>query len=201
MTPLLILFFIHISCYWGMVYIYDDINSSDFSIAVKNSIKNQFCITLPVIYTFFNYYPIIYNNFLISVACFPILIITGDIYFYLSHRPLHSNLLWRFHKTHHRGTVCIAKSLDADIFEHFIGNLGSFSVGIILLYYMDFIFNIYALYLWTGISTINTCISHSNGNAPYDNNIHNIHHKFLKCNYGTGFYLLDRLFGSYKIHK
>ena len=199
MIQTLILFLIHITCYWGMVYTYDDISSNDFSIAVKNSIKNQFFITLPTIFILLNYYPVTYDNFLISFGGIPILIITGDIYFYLSHRPLHSKLLWRFHKTHHKGKVCIAKSLDADILEHLIGNLGSFAIGIILLHYLGFIFHIYILYLWVAISTINTCISHSNGNAPYDNGIHNIHHKFLKCNYGTGFYILDRLLGSYKM--
>jgi len=198
MIPTLILFLIHITCYWGMVYTYDDISSNDFSIAVKNSIKNQLCITLPTIFIFFNSYPITYNNFLISLGCIPILIVTCDIYFYLSHRPLHSKLLWQFHKTHHKGKVCVAKSLDADALEHFIGNLGSFAIGIILLQYLGFIFHIYILYLWVAISTINTCISHSNGNAPYDNEIHNIHHKLLKCNYGTGFYILDRLLGSYR---
>ena len=193
-----ILFLIHVICYWSMVYLYDNKEITGFTIAVKNSIINQVFITLPTIYIFLNSYPISYNNFLISIAGIPILIITGDIYFYLSHRPLHSKLLWYFHKTHHRGQVCIAKSLDADPFEHLIGNLGSFIIGIFIKHYLNFTFNIYMLYLWSALATINTCISHSNNMAPGDNNIHNIHHKLLKYNYGTGFYIMDRLFGSYK---
>ena len=48
------------------------------------------------------------------------------------------------------------------------------------------------------MATINVSISHSDSGSKYDNNIHNIHHKYLKYNYGTGFYIMDRLFNSYK---
>ena len=31
-----------------------------------------------------------------------------------------------------------------------------------------------------------------------DKGIHNIHHKYLKYNFGTGFYIMDRIMGTYK---
>jgi sterol desaturase/sphingolipid hydroxylase (fatty acid hydroxylase superfamily) len=192
------LFLTHISCYWIMVYIYDNKHQSDFKSGVFNSIKNQIFVTYPIINIIFRYYPINYYNFTFSLGYIPILIVIGDIYFYLSHRPLHSKLLWRFHKTHHRGMACCAKSLDADILEHLFGNIGSFVIGIFILYYFKIVINIYIVYGWTAVATINTCICHSAGKSKYDNKIHEVHHKYLKYNYGTGFYIMDRLFNSYK---
>ena len=194
-----ILFTIHFICYWSMVMLYDIDSLIHFADSVKYSLKNQIFSTWPLCHLLFYYYPIQSNNFFISLlAIFPV-IIAGDLYFYISHRPLHSQLLWKFHKTHHRGNVCVSKSLDADIIEHIFGNVGSFICGFILMQYFGFIYNIYVIYLWGAIATINTCISHSNNKCYYDNGIHYIHHKHLKCNYGTGLYIMDKLCGSYKL--
>ena len=85
-----IIFSLHLLGYWAMVYVYDKKDTADFNIAVKNSLRNQLFLTLPATYLFLQYYPINYTDFLISVAYLPILIISGDVYFYLSHRPLHT---------------------------------------------------------------------------------------------------------------
>jgi len=197
----IITFGLHFLSYWTMVYNYDTEFDKYYVTALRNSLRNQIFVTLPATALLFVWYPIEYNNFLYSVACLPVIIVCGDIYFYLSHRPLHSKYLWSFHKSHHRSKVCVAKSLDADIVEHLISNLGSFVAGFIVLYYFNFIVNIYVVHLWTVIATTNTCISHSAGRAPFDTGIHHIHHKSLKYNFGTGLYILDRIMGSYKIQK
>jgi len=185
-----------------MVYAYDikkqNIKISTLITPIKNSLRNQIFITLPTIFLFLQWYPIQHDNLLYSIASLPIIIISGDVYFYLSHRPLHTKYLWHLHKSHHQGTVCVAKSLDANMLEHLLGNLGSFAAGFLFLRYYNFIVNIYVVYLWVLISTINTCISHSGGEAPYDSKVHYLHHKLLKYNFGTGLYLIDRLVGSYK---
>ncbi len=191
----LIAFSIHFIIYWVMVVLYDDVYNIE---ACKNSLKNQFILTLPLSILFFNYYPIEYNNIFISFACIPFIIVTSDIYFYFTHIPLHSSLLWKYHKTHHHNTVSIAKSLDADPIEHSIGNLGSFIIGFIILQYFDIIFNIYIFNIWIIVSTLSTCISHSGKIILGDKGIHNIHHKYLKYNFGTGFYIMDRIMGTYK---
>ena len=198
----LIMFGLHILSYWGMVYAYDikkqNLKITPFIAAVKNSLRNQICVTLPATFLFLQWYPIQYDNLLYSIVSLPIIIISGDVYFYLSHRPLHTKYLWHLHKVHHQGKVCVAKSLDADILEHLLGNLGSFIAGFIFLRYFNFIVNIYVIYFSTLLATINTCISHSAGRAPFDSGIHHLHHKRLKYNFGTGLYLMDRLMGSYK---
>ena len=193
------IFLIHFICYWSMVYEYDkSVPPQIFWKSAKNSLKNQILYTLPSIYLLVNYYPIKYDNILLSFGYIPFLVVAGDCYFYITHRPLHTKILFNLHKSHHNGIVHVAKSLDADGIEHIVGNLGSFIIGILLFQYFGYIINIYVLEFWVGFSTINTCISHSNKNCLLDDGNHQTHHKYLKCNYGTGLYILDRCFGSYK---
>ena len=195
----LIFFFIHIICYWTMVFLYDkNVPIDDLKIAASSSLKNQLLYTLPSTVIFFNNYPIIYENFLSSFGYLPILIISSDCYFYITHRPMHSKWLYHMHKHHHTGTVCVAKSLDANALEHIIGNLGSFIIGVVCLWYFGVIINIYIVGGWVGFVTINTCISHSNFQCTIDSGNHLNHHKYLNCNYGFGLYLMDRLTGTYK---
>ena len=61
----LILFFIHVICYWTMVFLYDN-NMYDNSLAVSSSLKNQVLYTLPTTFIFSNIYPIHYDNFIDS---------------------------------------------------------------------------------------------------------------------------------------
>ncbi len=195
-------FLVHFVCYWLMVYLYDkNVTCNEFILLdtpVLLSLKNQFFYTYPTINILFRYYPVEYNNFVISILSIPFLVLTGDIYFYVTHRPLHTKWLFKYHKSHHKGRTRVAKSLDADALEHIVGNLGSFLCGILLLQYLGYIINIYVLSLWVGMATVNTCISHSTYNSKLDNGVHYIHHKTLRYNYGTGLYLMDRLAGTYK---
>ncbi len=195
-------FFIHFVCYWIMVYLYDKNVFYDWTIVldrpVRLSLKNQILYTYPTINLLFRYYPINYDNFLFSFSYLPILAVVGDIYFYITHRPLHTKMLFKYHQSHHTGKIRVAKALDGDGIEHIVGNLGSVISGILLLQYIGFIINIYILGLWVGIATITTCYSHSTYNCPLDDGLHYLHHRKLRCNYGTGLYLMDRLVGTYR---
>jgi len=193
-------FLIHFVCYWIMVYLYDkEIPTETFNKSALLSLKNQILYTYPTINLLFRYYPIKDDNFLLSFGYLPILAVTGDIYFYITHRPLHTKMLFKYHKSHHTGRIHVAKALDGDGIEHIVGNLGSVISGILLLQYIGFIINIYILGLWVGIATITTCYSHSKYRCPLDDGLHYLHHKRLRCNYGTGLYLMDRLVGTYRV--
>ena len=182
-----------------MVLLYDqNVPKRDLEIAAYSSLKNQLLYTFPTCVIFTNYYPLIYDNFLLSIPYVPLLIISSDVYFYLTHLPLHSKYLYHLHKHHHNGKICVAKSLDANFIEHIFGNLGSFLVGILALWYFNIIINIYVISGWIGMATISTCISHSNSNCFMDNGLHNNHHKYRNCNYGFGIYLMDRIMNTYK---
>ena len=192
-------FLIHFLCYWLMVFLYDtDIPDKTFYKSVLLSLKNQVIYTYPTINILFRYYPISYDNFLLSFGYLPILVVTGDIYFYISHRPLHTKWLYHLHKHHHTGSICVAKSLDANGLEHLFGNLGSFIIGVILLWHFGYIINIYIITSWVGLATINTCISHSNYQCHLDSGSHFLHHKYRQCNYGFGLYLMDHITGTFK---
>ena len=195
-------FLIHFICYWIMVYLYDKYVIYDWTIVldrpIRLSLKNQILYTYPTFNLLFRYYPISYDNFLFSFGYLPILAVVGDIYFYITHRPLHTKMLFKYHQSHHKGKIRVSKALDGDAVEHIVGNLGSVISGILLLQYIGFIINIYVLGLWVGIATITTCYAHSNYNCPLDDGLHYLHHKSLRCNYGTGLYIMDRLMGSYK---
>ena len=193
------MFSIHFSCYWGMVFKYDNESSyTSYLDATINSLKNQLLYTLPGSLLFFTCYPVKYDHLMLSFLDILPLIILSDMYFFLTHRMLHTRLFWKYHKAHHTNQVHVAKALDANLVEHVIGNLGSFAVPFFILQYCGVIVNIYVLYLWVAISTINTCISHSSKRILGDKGVHGIHHRSLKYNFGTGFYILDRLFGTYK---
>lgn len=193
------LFFVHFICYWLMVFIYDiDVPNEELREPIVSSLKNQVCYTLPLTVTFSNYYPIVYDNVLVSIACYPVLIVLSDFYFYVSHKPLHSRYLYNVHKHHHMGTLCVAKSLDANGIEHIMGNLGSFMFGIYVLWYLNIVINFYVLSSWVAFATINTCINHSNNKCCLDNGYHKLHHKYRNCNYGFGLYVIDKLMNTYK---
>jgi len=188
-------FLTHFISYWCMVVVYEDIIMLR---SVTASLKNQLTTTLPLSILLFMYYPIEYENLLLSIAFLPFIIIMSDIYFYCTHRPLHTALLWHYHKSHHRNKVIVSKSLDADMIEHIISNLGSFIVGFLVFQYFGFIFNIYIYHTWVVVSTVSTCSSHSGKKIMGDIGVHHNHHKYLNCNYGTGFYIVDRIMGTYR---
>lgn len=193
----LISFGIHFISYWYLVYLYDDFKIKDYDISVKNSLINQFVITLPTTYFFLEHYTINYNDLFLSLIILPILIICSDIYFYILHRILHHRYFWHFHKAHHKGELFIAKSLDSDIFEHLFVNLGSFVIGLLVFSYFHIYLNIYIFHLFVGIGTINTCISHSDKKHPCDNGLHQIHHKKLVYNYGFYPNIMDIFFNTF----
>ena len=194
-----IMFSIHFSCYWGLVFKYDNESSyTSYLDATINSLKNQLLYTLPGSLLFFTCYPVKYDHLMLSFLAILPLILLSDVYFFLTHRMLHTRLLWKYHKAHHTNQVHVAKALDANLAEHVIGNLGSFAVPFFILRHFGVTVHIYVLYLWVAISTINTCISHSSKRILGDKGVHEMHHRSLKYNFGTGFYILDRLFGTYK---
>jgi len=180
------MFLVHFACYWGMVFLYDE---TPLSIASLNSLKNQVLCTLPLSFVV----PTSVDTHWTQWFWGPFLcIVLSDVYFFCSHILLHK-FMWNHHKTHHSGKVHVAKSLDADLLEHLICNLGSFVFPFLFFTPGDAFVN-----FWSVASTINTCISHVGHPILGDCGIHLLHHKHLKWNYGTGFYMMDRLFGTYR---
>jgi len=219
MDQYIMMFLVHMTTYWlvgglftlGDIIIYNNLPFSEFikqykigkvdnryieytKIAGISSIKNQFFITLPLIYIFSKYIISNSNIFFLN-ECLKILfyILTGDIWFYTTHRMLHEiPFLYKLHKHHHRlALTCALAALDSNIIEHILV-VGSFIIGPYL--YKG---HILTLYFWIILATFNVVNSHC-GYFKYNNkhSRHNIHHKLLKYNYGNGFYLMDKAFGT-----
>lgn len=196
----LLIYFIHIFCYWFTSMYYDNYkrNYKLLKDSIRGSIYNQIFITFPFIYFNFKGYKFRSGreNIISSICLIPFLVVMADIYFYITHIFCHK-YLWFIHKYHHKGKNFAVKSLDAHMIEHILCNLVSIIIGLKILQLYNFYMNIYILCLWTAMTTINTCLTHT---EEYDKEgIHLVHHKYHNYNYGVGFYIMDRIFGTYKI--
>jgi sterol desaturase/sphingolipid hydroxylase (fatty acid hydroxylase superfamily) len=112
------------------------------------------------------------------VACFLIV----DVWFYLTHRALHSRLLYaRVHKVHHRFKAPTAvAAMYAHPLEYGIGNLGGVAAGIVLT-------NCHPLtaFAWTGFGVVSSTFGHS-GYSFFGAQNHDFHHQYFSYNFGVG---------------
>tara|TARA_R100001163_G_C5054758_1_gene191287 strand:+ start:639 stop:1460 length:822 start_codon:yes stop_codon:yes gene_type:complete len=134
------------------------------STAVKLSINDLWIwIVLSIIQLFMAY--------MLESACF-----------YYVHRMLHRPWWYkRVHKIHHEWRAPVAvRALYSHPFEHFAGNVLPVIVIPCLLG-----MNIYLIYLWITIGTINSLVAHS-GFKSITADSHDEHHKYFNCNYGLG---------------
>lgn len=193
----MLIFALHMTCYWGMVYVYDDPHHHPdcFWTSARSALRNQLLVTLPSVYLLGRWYPPDTAALWVSVAWLPLLVVTTDLYFYTLHRCLHSRWLWPYHRAHHTGRVRAVKALDADPLEHLVVNLGSFACGLVAGIYAGFTFHWWAVCMWAVVSTLNTCYSHC-PELDGEDGSHVLHHKHRACNYGVGLYVADRLLGS-----
>lgn len=114
-------------------------------------------------------------------------VVLADIIFTVTHRALHTPYLYSLHKEHHmHHSPNAADTFDAHPFEFIFGNVATAVLPMIL-----FPADVYTQYIWIGVATLNTILSHHH-DGP-----HTMHHRLLKCNYGQGLYLFDRLCGTY----
>lgn len=121
--------------------------------------------------------------------------LVAELYFYSIHRLLHITCN-QIHMQHHRSHLIVAASVyDSHIVEHLILNVGALFVPLLLLYSLDIRMPMAAFYIITMITTFNGCQSHSG--YTQDGRLHYLHHKYMKKNYGFGFFLPDRIAKSF----
>ena len=151
-------------------------------IALANSLSNF--IILIFISLFIPQIPISQSHFIPVISW----ILLSEILFTISHRLLHIQYVYSFHKQHHKNNPSYTtSSFDAHLIEFLLGNIGTAIVPMYLIPGSKIVqvsYVIFAIY--------NVVLSHCQ-EGP-----HIIHHKTLNYNYGQGFYLLDRIFGTYK---
>lgn len=203
-------FVIHLLAYWisSTFFIYlDKIYSTYATIgyekyirAIKNSLSNQFLITLPILYLLHSNikYAVIKSendNLLMSFIKLFIIGNISNLIFYCIHRLLHTKLFYKYiHYKHHEYIIPIAPAaLYSHPLEHIICNNLAFMIPYILIgLRYDF------LLLSIILGSINTTFSHTKYIESINMN-HYIHHKKFNYNYGFGT-TLDKIFRTqYKI--
>lgn len=187
------LFPTHILCYWCAVLFYthkyNQWQEESWRV-VKNVLINQFIIT-PLYWFPFQYYPDPLPSYN-ALWQIPALVVLTDVIFYGCHRIFHWNktLYVSIHEQHHKYDPPIASAgLYSHPVEHLCINLTStvFPMFITRL-------SIPVALLWTTMTSINVVVAHSgiHGGA------HTKHHKYLRCNYGVGLLMMDRLLGTFR---
>ena len=156
---------------------------------------NTFVYSIPFIImggyydTLFMHIPFTITKFICDIF---ITLVCIDPLFYLSHRILHINILYKlFHKKHHEITKPVGMSaLYTSVTEFYVGNILPIFLPLLLI-------NAHPLTvkIWLIIILINTIIfAHSGYKQLAD--FHDKHHKCFTKNYGTDMFV-DKLLGTY----
>ena len=123
----------------------------------------------------------------------PLFFILIDPFFYFFHYLFHNKYLYKFHKIHHQITTPVSiTSIYLHPIDLIFGNILPLFLPVFIIRS-----SMPLLYFWTAFTICETTyFAHSGIKNRCED--HDLHHKLFNCNYGSGFYLVDRLFDSYK---
>jgi sterol desaturase/sphingolipid hydroxylase (fatty acid hydroxylase superfamily) len=167
-------------------------NDRQRKIALFRSLENFLTITMLSIFaSYFKYehIPTYYDSFPVDMLALVVWILMSEVIFSTLHYFLHFPILYRWiHKQHHENNPSYStSSLDCNIIEFIITNVGAVAMPMII-----WPGSIWMGILWIAFATVNTCIAHS---LEGD---HMVHHTEFKYNYGQGTYVFDKIMGTYK---
>ena len=124
-----------------------------------------------------------------SIPLFIAHILGYDIWFYLSHRLLHTKLLWKYHSLHHEYMYPTYKDTYSG---HFLE--GPFQSLGFLLPYIVYDFNLIAFLCAVIAVNIRGMMRHDARTIWLIGNHHLLHHQYPNRNYGE--YWIDKLLGT-----
>jgi sterol desaturase/sphingolipid hydroxylase (fatty acid hydroxylase superfamily) len=117
------------------------------------------------------------------VTHFAVFAICNEIFFYYTHRLMHTPLLYaRFHKMHHEWKSPIAiSSVYCTATDHIFSNILPLCIGPTLMCP-----HLAVVYLWEIVAIIHTLSVHSGYAIPsHGVEMHDTHHKDFRLNYGA----------------
>jgi Delta7-sterol 5-desaturase len=185
----------------GKEYVIREIKYSFFTVFIFG------LVIVPVMWASKNRWTLVYNP--IDKYGYPyfffsaiLMIFLHDAYFYWTHRLLHWKPLFKHvHKIHHLSTNPTPFSAYA---FHPVEAL--VEIGIVPVIVFTIPYNVYPLYFFTAYTLFMNVAGHmgyeffpkgfaSNRISKWHNTAtnHNMHHRFVKCNYGLYFNIWDRL--------
>lgn len=163
--------------------------------AIAVSLANQ-ALSYPVMIWFSHYSGSIQDDPLdwyqmILIGAFYLFM--ADQWFYWTHRLGHHPLIYQqIHSIHHQWVHPIAvRAIYAHPVEHLVVNIGSILIGPLIIpsHFSMILF-------WVALTTFNAVYGHSGTAIPAGSaEKHDLHHRFLNCNYGT-LGLSDIMYGT-----
>ncbi len=189
---LIYLYAAHMIGYWGSVAVCTRLyprNVTVFALwCALEVIKNQVLFTPLIAGPLFYMWPESLDFRQNAIWQFPVMFVMSDVIFYHFHRLFHLPGMFQYHKKHHVWSRPLGMlALYADAAEHCIVNTVPPLLAAMLVK-ADF----GCLLIWISLISVHTVISHSSEGEHY------LHHRDRKVNFGTGFKICDRLYGTYK---
>lgn len=123
---------------------------------------------------------------------FPFMLLFEHAAFFFAHRLLHCGWLYRrVHHVHHAWHKPVPYSaLDAHAAEHVLVNLGPLLLAPLLCGA-----RLQTVRVWTWVATCNSILAHSGDSLGGE---HDMHHRFLTCNFGLHGFFFDKMWGTYR---
>lgn len=132
-----------------------------------------------------------------------VFLVLADLWFYVSHRALHSRLLYRFHKAHHahRTPTEAAAFLALSPVEAYVSGLGTIAFPLFLVpVHAPVVIGCAVIILLCGFYIHEGALLRTPGlpliNGPAQHQLHHGRGR-VNANYALLFTILDRMFGTY----